>query len=257
MVHIELSGFRGLRITHFYNIKCMILVAFFGLAGCSAPIDNDASDPFEAVNREVHRFNLALDRNFVRPVALTYVSIVNPDIQNVFSNMADNLSTPNDVANNILQGDLESGVKNSLKFIINTTFGLAGLANPAEKFGIIGETGDFGQTLHVWGVAEGPFVVLPGFGPSTGRDALGVLGDLSLDPLGPVMSEQAQLYSYGIHIANVLSKRGNYSASLDSIFYDSTDSYEQMKLIYLQARRFELDGTLEDDYFDPYEENFE
>ena len=205
----------------------------------------------------MHHFNLALDRNIVRPVALTYVSIVNPDIQNVFSNMADNLSTPNDVANNILQGDLESGVKNSLKFIINTTFGLAGLAKPAEKFGIIGETGDFGQTLHVWGVAEGPFVVLPGFGPSTGRDALGVLGDLSLDPLGPVMSEQAKFYSYGIHAADVLTKRGNYSTSLASILYDSADSYGQMKLVYLQARRFELDGMLEDDYFDPYEEIFE
>ena len=235
----------------------MILAAFLGLAGCSAPIDNDANDPFEAVNRKVHRFNLALDRNIVRPMALTYVSIVNPDIQNAFSNVADNLSTPDDVANNILQGDLESGVKNSLKFIINTTFGLAGLAKPAERFGIIGEAGDFGQTLHVWGVSEGPFVVLPGYGPSTGRDALGVLGDLSLDPLGPMMSDQAQLYSYGIHAADVLSKRGNYSTSLDSILYDSADSYEQMKLIYLQARRFKLDGMLEDDYFDPYEETFE
>ena len=235
----------------------MILAAFSGLAGCSAPIGNDANDPFEAVNRKVHHFNLALDRNIVRPVALTYVSIVKPDIQSALSNVADNLSTPDDVANNILQGDLESGVKNSLKFIINTTFGLAGLAKPAEKFGIIGEAGDFGQTLHVWGVPEGPFVVLPVFGPSTGRDTLGVLGDLSLDPLGPLMSEQAQLYSYGIHVADVLSKRGNYSTSLDSILYDSADSYKQMKLIYLQARRFELDGTLEDDYFDPYEEIFE
>ena len=233
------------------------MAAFLGLSGCSAPIDNDANDPFEAVNRQVHRFNLALDRNIVRPVALTYVSIVDPDIQNVVSNVSDNLSTPGDVANNILQGDLESGIKNSLKFIVNSTFGLAGLAKPAQKFGIIGEAGDFGQTLHVWGVPEGPFVVLPVFGPSTGRDTLGVLGDLSLDPLGPLMSEQAQLYSYGIHVADVLSKRGNYSTSLDSILYDSADSYEQMKLIYLQARRFELDGTLEEDYFDPYEENFE
>ena len=99
--------------------------------------------------------------------------------------------------------------------------------------------------------------MLPGFGPSTGRDALGVLGDLSLDPLGPVMSKQAKVYSYGIHAADVLSKRGNYSTSLDSILYDSADSYQQMKLIYLQARRFELDGMLEDDYFDPYEEIFE
>ncbi|MGA0370921.1 MAG: MlaA family lipoprotein, partial [Paracoccaceae bacterium] len=85
---------------------------------------------------------------------------------------------------------------------------------------------------------------------------VGILGDLSLDPVGPLMSEQARVFSFGIRAADVLDKRGNYSTSLDSILYGSADSYEQMKLIYLQARRFELDGTQEDDYFDPYEEIF-
>jgi phospholipid-binding lipoprotein MlaA len=151
---------------------------------------------------------------------------------------------------------LESAVKNSLKFVINSTIGLGGVAKPAEQFGINGKGGDFGQTLHVWGVPEGPFIVIPAFGPSTGRDAVGILGDLSLDPVGPLMSEQARVFSFGIRAADVLGKRGNYSTSLDSILYGSADSYEQMKLIYLQARRFELDGTQEDDYFDPYEEIF-
>ena len=235
----------------------MISAVYLGVAGCSMPLGQGGNDPFETANRTVHRFNLALDRNIIRPAALTYVSVVDPDIQNVVANVSDNLSTPGDVANNILQGDLESAVRNSLKFIVNSTFGLGGLAKPSEQFGINGETGDFGQTLHVWRVPEGPFVVLPAFGPSTSRDALGVVGDLSLDPLGPLMSEQAKLYSYGIRAADVLGKRGNYSTSLDSILYDSADSYEQMKLIYLQARRFELDGTQDDDYFDPYEELFD
>ena len=235
----------------------MILVVFLGLAGCNTPLGHDGSDPFEKINRTVHRFNLALDRNIIRPAALTYVSVVDPDFQKVVSNVSDNLSTPSHVANNILQGDVENAVKNSLKFIVNSTLGLGGLAKPAAQFGINGETGDFGQTLHFWGVPEGSFVVLPAFGPSTGRDALGVVGDLSLDPIGPLMSEQAQLYSFGIRAADVLGKRGSYSTSLDLILYDSADSYEQMKLIYLQARRFELDGTQEDDYFDPYDEIFD
>ena len=71
------------------------------------------------------------------------------------------------------------------------------------------------------------------------------------------MNDQVQVYSYVIHAAYVLGKRGNYSYSLDSILYDSADSYEQTKFIYLQARRFELDGTQEVNYFDPYEEIFE
>ena len=228
----------------------------FGLTGCSASNDLVENDPFEKINRRVHSFNLVLDRSILRPAALTYVSVVNQDIQNVVSNVSDNLSTPGDVANNILQGDLESAVKNSLKFVINSTIGLGGVAKPAEQFGINGKGGDFGQTLHVWGVPEGPFIVIPAFGPSTGRDAVGILGDLSLDPVGPLMSEQARVFSFGIRAADVLGKRGNYSTSLDSILYGSADSYEQMKIIYLQARRFELDGTQEDDYFDPYEEIF-
>lgn len=228
----------------------------FGLTGCSASNDLVENDPFEKINRRVHSFNLVLDRSILRPAALTYVSVVDQDIQNVVSNVSDNLSTPGDVANNILQGDLESAVKNSLKFVINSTIGLGGLAKPAEQFGINGKGGDFGQTLHVWGVPEGPFIVVPAFGPSTGRDVVGILGDLSLDPVGPLMSEQARVFSFGIRAADVLGKRGNYSTSLDSILYGSADSYEQMKIIYLQARRFELDGTQEDDYFDPYEEIF-
>ncbi len=232
----------------------MVLVA---LTACSIPSGYEKNDPLEGINRQVHQFNLALDRNFVRPISLTYVAVVNEDIRESVSNIAENLSTPGDVANNLLQGDFESAIKNIGKFTVNLTLGLGGIGKPAERFGFGGEEGDFGETLHVWGLEEGPFIVIPIFGPSTGRDAVGILGDLVVDPLGPTLTEEARLFAYSIRAADVMGKRGVYANSVDSILYDSADSYEHMKIIFLQARRFELDGAIKDDYFDPYDELFQ
>ena len=227
-----------------------------GLTACNIPREYE-SDPFEKVNRKVHQFNLVLDRNFVRPISLAYVAVVDGDIREAVSNVAENLSTPGDVANNLLQGDFVSAMENTGKFAINLVLGLGGIGKPAERFSIGGEKGDFGETLHVWGLKEGPFIVIPIFGPSTSRDAFGVLGDLALDPLGSTLTEQAQMFAYGIRAADVLGKRGIYANSVDSILYDSTDSYELMRIIFLQARRFELDGANEDDYVDPYDELYQ
>ena len=237
-------------------IKFCFPAVLIGLTACSVP-DGYEIDPFEKINRKVHRFNLTLDRNFVRPISLTYVAVVNEDIREAVSNVAENLSGPKDVVNNLLQGDIESAIKNTGKFAINLTLGLGGIGKPAERFGIGGEEADFGETLHLWGSNEGPFIVIPIFGPSTGRDAVGVLGDLALDPLGPSLTEEARIFSYGIRAADVMGKRGIYANSVDSILYDSADSYEHMKIIFLQARRFELDGTNPNDYFDPYDELFQ
>ena len=280
---INTFGFKGVTHRHkiHYDAKCSVLkdapaallpswelkinissyIKFFftavlgGLTACSGTNVYE-NDPFEKVNRQVHQLNLVLDRNFVRPISLSYVAVVNEDIREAVSNVSENLSVPGDVVNNLLQGDFKSAIKNTGKFVINLTLGVGGIGKPAEHFGITGKEGDFGETLHVWGSKEGPFIVIPIFGPSTGRDAVGVLGDLALDPLGPVLTEQARIFAYGVRMADVMGKRGIYANSVDSILYDSADSYEHMKIIFLQARRFELDGANEDDYFDPYDELF-
>ena len=233
-------------------IKAVAVLLCFGLSACGTLKEYKKDDPFEDINRGVHQFNLILDSNIVRPVAVNYVAFVKDDVRLAVANVAENLSTPGYVANNLLQGDLQSALDNTLKFFINSTLGLGGIGKPAENFGISGEEADFGETLHNWGFKEGPFLVIPVLGPSTTRGLLGATGDLVLDPLG-YLSEQLQIFSYSIRAADIIGDRGAFADSVDSILYGSTDSYHQMKIIFLQARRFELDGNEDHDYFDPYE----
>ena len=244
-----------------YGWASLRLILYLGLmlvcSACDEIKYGSVNDPFEGFNRRSHDFNLALDRNILRPVALNYAVYVPATIQTLISNAVENLSTPGDVANNLLQTDLENGVKGTVKFVINSSLGLGGIMRPAEAFGIQDEKTDFGETLHVWGVKEGPYLVLPFLGPSTGRDTFGTLADFSMDPIGRLLTVEGRTYSYGLKAADVLGARARLSKMFDSVLYKSIDSYEQTKLIYLQARRFELKGSQEDNYFDPYSEMFE
>lgn len=239
----------------FRLILCLNLMPL--LSACSSFQYGKADDPFEGFNRKSDLFNQTLDKNLIRPLAMIYAAYVDEDIQILVANVADNLSTPGDIANNFLQGDLESGVKNTFKFAVNSTIGLGGTTQPAEALDIVGKEADFGQTLHVWGAKEGPYLVLPFLGPSTGRDTFGRLGDLTIDPMGRVLTVQGRAFTYGVKVADVLGSRARFAVMFDSVLYDSADSYEQTKLIYLQARGFELNGAQEDNYFDPYDEIFE
>jgi phospholipid-binding lipoprotein MlaA len=236
-------------------ILCLSLILV--TTACSSLSQGENDDPLEGFNRKAYEFNKALDKNLLRPLAMTYAGYVPKRLQVVISSVAENLSTPGDVVNNLLQGDLESGVKNTAKFALNSTLGVGGIMRPSEVLDIQDKRADFGQTLHVWGVQEGPFLVLPFLGPSTGRDTFGILGDLTIDPIGRVVTADARAYTYGIKVADVLGNRAGFSEMYDSVLYGSADGYLQTKLMYLQARRFELDGAQEEDYFDPYEEMFE
>ena len=239
----------------FRLILCLSL--FLPVTACSSLQQGENDDPFEGFNRKAHVFNQTLDKNLLRPLAMTYARNMPERLQFVISNVAENLSTPGDVVNNLLQADLESGFKNIVKFSLNSTLGLGGSVRLAEALNIQGKAGDFGQTLNAWGAQEGPYVVLPFLGPSTGRDTFGTLGDLTIDPMGSVLNAEALAFTYGVKVADVLGNRAQFAEMFDSVLYGSADSYEQAKLIYLQARRFELNGSQEKDYFDPYDEIFE
>jgi phospholipid-binding lipoprotein MlaA len=165
---------------------------------------------------------------------------------------------PGTVVNNLLQGDIGGAATNTLRFIVNTTVGIAGLADPAGAIGLREVETDFGATLAVWGVPEGAYLELPGFGPSTERDAAGRVVDLVLDPLGRLdwVPHEMQEYSFPAQVAEEVVERGQLGDTFDDILYGSADSYAQARLIYLQNRRYELgqDLTAEDRYINPYED---
>ncbi|KNG94705.1 hypothetical protein ATO11_04755 [Pseudaestuariivita atlantica] len=229
------------------------------MAACAAPPPSGApgefNDPYEAANRKRHEFNKRIDRTLVRPVARR-VSKGDGDgtAGRVVSNFASNLSMPQAVVNHVLQGDLNNATRMTARFLLNSTFGFGGLADIATEAGLPEEDTDFGATLHAWGVGEGAYLELPVFGPSTERDAAGMVVDLFTDPLGSVLTARQANIARAARIAGKVADRGRFGDTLDSILYDSADSYAQARLIYLLNRRDELGVEAEDDFIDPYED---
>lgn len=239
------------------------LVAAFWVAGCSnGQPPQGINDPNEGLNRKIHALNTGVDKALLRPAAGSYGQIVPEPLMIGISNVGDNLGGPGDVANYLMQGRPGPAFKSTLRFAINSTIGVAGLFDPASVWGLTAEPTDFGETLHVWGVAEGAYVELPFDGPSTERDFVGKLVDGALDPLSHVLPADEADFVRWVRLGSKLGDRSRYAATVDSILYDSADSYAQARLLYLQNRRFELakgdkaaGGASGDDFLDPYAED--
>ena len=236
----------------------VLAAAVLSSAGCAtqspqARAAGEVFDPYENTNRSVHRFNLTVDRYAFRPASKGYVSIVPDPMVTSFSSFAENLSMPGQAVNALLQGDLKTAGHALLRFGVNSTVGILGLGDPATDLLVPRVDTDFGETLHVWGVKEGAYVELPFYGPSTARDATGILVDFFTNPIGYARNNPADNISAYAEIVRRMGDRGRYSETIDSILYESADSYAQARLLYLQNRRFELGETAEIVEIDPFE----
>jgi len=211
-------------------------------------------DPLEPFNRQVHAFNRGFDKNALRPVAVATRG--NGEVAKRLSDFSSNLGKPADIVNNVLQLRLVKAGENTLRFGMNVIFGLGGFFDVATAAGMPQNDTDFGETLHVWGVGEGAYLEVPFMGPSTTRDLAGTLVDLALDPVNHLPRDQA-LGATGAKLAAKVADRGRYSDFVDSILYESADSYAQSRLIYLQNRRHHLgQGSAETGFVDPYEDPY-
>jgi len=247
------------------RIRTLAVCAAAFVSACGpAMVPSGVNDPNEAANREIHAFNRGVDKVLLRPTANTYSSVLPEPVEQGVANFASNLDAPGDVVNNILQARIGKAAENTLRFAINTTLGIGGLFDPATALGIAGDPTDFGETLHVWGVPDGAYAEVPFMGPTTDRDFVGVLVDVALNPVRLALPEPESYYATGAKVASRLSDRARYGDTVDSILYESADSYAQTRLLYLQNRRFELgqaaggdDAGFEDpyaDFEDPYAE---
>lgn len=242
-------------------IAVSLLTASAFLSGCAtgnpqsaeAVARGEAFDPYEKTNRSIHAFNRGLDRIAFRPASKGYVTVVPEPMVNSFSYFAENLSLPGQMVNAVLQGDLRTAGNALARFSINSTVGFLGLADPASEFEIPEVDTDFGETLHKWGVGEGAYVELPGFGPSTTRDAVGIIADFFTNPITFARQNPADNIGVYAEIVRRLGDRGRYSDTIDSILYESADSYAQARLIFLQNRRFELGQSAEIAEIDPFD----
>ena len=252
-----ISG-RGARIT-------ALLFATGLMAGCAGkPTADGLNDPFEPTNRKIHAFNKGVDRVLVSPASKGY-GIVPEPLKRAVGNVADTLDLPGDIANNLLQLRVADAAKNTLRLAVNLTFGLAGTMDVSSELGLAGEPTDFGETLHVWGVGEGPYMELPFAGPSTARDSVGMLVDLAFNPVRLSVPTKEANAATILKLFSRLGDRDRFSDTVDSLLYESADSYAQARLLYLQNRRFELgqgggpagaEGASDDDFIDPYEDPY-
>jgi len=242
------------------QLRAILSIALLSvvMAGCTAPPPRDITDdPGEPLNRVVHKFNVGLDTYILRPVATATVKPGGGPISNRVASFARNLKGPTRILNNVLQLRLGQAVENTLRFAINTTIGIGGLWDPATAMGVVGRDTDFGETLHVWGFGEGSYLDAPIVGPTTSRDLTGIFVDIATNPLRIWMPEPESYIGTVAGLASAVVDRGRYVETVDSILYDSADSYAQARVLYLQNRRFELGQTTGEDaaidaYEDPY-----
>lgn len=240
----------------------LVLVAGLALAGCAGGQGTSGqdgiNDPYEGFNRHVHGFNKGVDRALFKAPPGKPRSVDNAFLRSV-SNAGANLSLPGKVVNSLLQGRPEPAIKNTFRFAINSTIGLFGIFDPAGKdFALPEQDTDFGETLAVWGVKEGPYVELPVYGPSTGRDAVGRVVDIAMNPVGQVLEGADATAATATNVAGHVADRKRYGELIESVLYDSADSYAQARLLYLQMRRHQLAGKENDDAqaWDPYEDPY-
>ncbi len=241
-----------------------IVAAFAALGGCAgAPGPDGINDPYEATNRSVHDFNRGLDRALVGPASKGYGSAIPEPVRRVVGNVAGTLDLPGDIANNLLQFRIGDAAQNTLRLAVNLTMGVGGIFDASTAIGLPGKPTDFGETLHVWGVGEGVYLELPFSGPSTARDTVGAVVDVVINPVRLALPEREATAATVISIFSRLGDRERFSETVESILYDSADSYAQARLLYLQNRRFELgqdapaaDGAADDGFIDPYEDPY-
>ncbi|MEJ6391064.1 MlaA family lipoprotein [Gymnodinialimonas ulvae] len=233
-------------------IALTLLVTACGPA--TLPPGDQVEDQYEERNRAAHELNVSLDRAVLGPSSDAYGSAIPEPVRTGVSNFASNLSQPGYVLNNLLQLRIGDAAQNTARFAINTTIGIGGLFDPATAIGLPAETTDFGETLHIYGFGEGDYIVHPVIGPSTTRDTVGMVVDFALNPLRHYVETPESYVLTASSVASGLGSRYQFDGTIDSILYESADSYAQLRSLYLQQRRFELGGSSDVGvgYEDPY-----
>ncbi len=205
-----------------------------------------SADPWEGFNRRVFGVNDAVDDAFFVPAAKAYRATTPKAGRRGIRRFLANLGSPSVFLNDILQGQFGRAGKTFSRFAINATIGAGGFADPAGQMGIDGHSEDFGQTLAVWGVGSGPYLVLPLFGPSSPRDAFGSIVEFGLAPLTYVRTPSANTARLSLAGANLLSARENVLDPLAEIEEKSLDYYSSFRSFYTQARAREIRNGLAD-----------
>ena len=213
-----------------------------------------AEECFEGVSRSVFKFNMAFDKAVLKPIAKGYNKLPEP-IKNGTSNFTSNMATLLSIPNSLLQGNIKQVGHSTGSFLINSTFGILGVLNPAEKMGLKPHKEDVGQTLGTYGVGPGCYLVLPILGPSTARDSFGLLADTFVDPFAHVTIRENELLGisgndldyFSVKGVTAVDFRADNDQNFESLEKNSLDLYSSLKSVYLQSRENKIRNSIEDD----------
>ncbi|MFA5592849.1 MAG: VacJ family lipoprotein [Micavibrio sp.] len=195
-------------------------------------------DPFESVNRGVFAFNEVVDKAVLEPVARGYRYVTPKPVRSGVRNFLRNLKSPVIMGNQLLQGDLEGFANATGRFFINTLLGIGGVIDIADMGGIPYEPEDFGQTLAVWGVGNGPYMMLPLLGPSTVRDGTGLLVDSFADPVRIYLFNTDREWLHYTRLGvGAIDQREELLDLVDDLRRNSFDYYATMRSAYYQRRQ--------------------
>lgn len=214
--------------------RALLAVFALTLSACAHNSPYEPQDPFESVNRPIYAFNMTADRYVLRPIAKGYVAVVPSPVRTGVANFFDNLFYPTVIVNDLLQGKFVQATRDSGRFVLNSTYGLAGFLDPATMVGLEKNDEDLGQTFGRWGVGDGWYLMLPLLGPTTNRDLLGRVGDNWTDPLhyADGISDRERI---GLAAINVIDGRSRL-LDFDEVLEQQYDPYVFIRTAYLQRR---------------------
>ena len=229
-------------------VLIVILILQFNASNANA-----VEECFERTSRDIFKFNMALDDIVLEPIAKGYNKLPSP-LKTGASNFTSNIATLLSIPNNVLQGDFKQLGHSVGSFTINTTLGILGFLNPAEKIGLKPHKEDVGQTLGSFGVGPGCYFVLPVFGPTTARDTIGMIADTFVDPFAHITIREKELFGfsgntldyYSVKGVNAVDFRADNDRNFESLEKNSIDLYSSLKSIYLQDRENKIKNSLED-----------
>ena len=217
------------------------LAAGLVVTGCvSMSASSDVYDPLERENRVLFNASVQLDRAIVKPAAIAYRRALPMRVRDSFRNFLNNLASPVVFANDVLQGEVDRAGVTLVRIGVNSTVGIGGLFDPATGFGYPRHSEDFGQTLGVYGVKEGPYLFIPILGPSNARDLTGFGVDFLFDPFTWIPLRETTFWMIGRQGLDDLDLRERTIEPLDEIERSSIDFYASLRSLYHQNRENEI-----------------
>ena len=229
------------------KIASILTIVILSTSGANA-----ADECFEGTSRAIFKFNLAFDDVILEPVAKGYNKLPDP-IKIGTSNFTSNIGTLLSIPNNILQGNFQQLGHSVGSFVVNTSIGILGFLNPAEKMGLKPHKEDVGQTLGSYGIGTGCYFILPILGPTTVRDSFGLLADSFVDPFAHITIRENELFGtsgntldyFTVKGTTAIDFRADNDKNFESIEKNSLDLYSSFKSIYLQDRENKVSNSNE------------